>query len=242
MPKRGKRYEAAARLVDPDRLYQPAEAVELVKRAAFANFDETVEVHFKLGIDPRHADQQVRSTATLPHGTGKAVRVVVFAEGDAARVAREAGVPEENVGSDELIARIEGGFLDFDLSLAMADQMGKVGKLGRILGRRGLMPNPRSGTVVRAVEDLPRVLDEVRGGRVEFRNDRTGLLHVPIGKKSFAEEQLADNMLALIDAVNRAKPSGAKGVYVQSITLATTMSPGVPLDVAGALSSAGSRR
>jgi large subunit ribosomal protein L1 len=141
-----------------------------------------------------------------------------------------------------MVARIEGGFLDFDISIAMADQMGKVGKLGRILGRRGLMPNPRSGTVVRAVEDLPRVLDEVRGGRVEFRNDRTGLLHVPIGKKSFSEEQIADNMLALIDAVNRAKPSGAKGVYVQSITLTTTMSPGVPLDVASALGSASTRR
>ena len=240
MPKRGKRYEAAAKLVDPDRLYQPEEAAALVKQAAFANFDETVEVHFKLGIDPRHADQQVRSTASLPHGTGKQVRVIVFAEGDAARVAREQGI--EDVGSDDLIQRIEGGFLDFDISIAMADQMGKVGKLGRILGRRGLMPNPRSGTVVRAVEDLPRVLDEVRGGRVEFRNDRTGLLHVPIGKKSFSEEQIADNMLALIDAVNRAKPSGAKGVYVQSITLTTTMSPGVSLDVASALGSATNRR
>ena len=240
MPKHGKKYQAAAKLVEPEKLYQPREAADLVKQAAYANFDETVEVHFKLGIDPRHADQQVRSTATLPHGTGKAVRVVVFAEGEAARVAREAGV--EEVGSDDLIARIEGGFLDFDLSVAMADQMGKVGKLGRILGRRGLMPNPRSGTVVRAVEDLRGVLDEVRGGRVEFRNDRTGLLHVPIGKKSFSPEQITDNMVALIDAVNRAKPSGAKGVYVQSITVTTTMSPGVPLDVAAALGGAAGNR
>jgi large subunit ribosomal protein L1 len=240
MPKHGKKYQAAAKLVEPEKLYQPREAADLVKQAAYANFDETVEVHFKLGIDPRHADQQVRSTATLPHGTGKAVRVVVFAEGEAARVAREAGV--EEVGSDDLIARIEGGFLDFDLSVAMADQMGKVGKLGRILGRRGLMPNPRSGTVVRAVEDLRGVLDEVRGGRVEFRNDRTGLLHVPIGKKSFSAEQITDNMVALIDAVNRAKPSGAKGVYVQSITVTTTMSPGVPLDVAAALGGAAGNR
>ncbi len=240
MPKHGKKYDQATKLLEADREYAPQEAAELVKRLAFANFDETVELHFKLGIDPRHADQQVRSTATLPHGTGKAVRVIVFAEGEAARVARELGV--EEVGSDDLIQRIEGGFLDFDLSIAMADQMGKVGKLGRILGRRGLMPNPRSGTVVRAVEDLPRVINEVRGGRVEFRNDRTGLLHVPIGKKSFSEEQITDNMLALVDAVNRAKPSGAKGVYIQSATLTTTMSPGVPINVAEALGPAGTRR
>jgi large subunit ribosomal protein L1 len=240
MPKRGKKYDQVVKLIDADKLYAPDEAAGLVKKVAYANFDETVEVHFKLGIDPRHADQQVRSTASLPHGTGKQVRVIVFAEGDAARVAREAGV--EEVGSDDLVQKIEGGFLDFDLSIAMADQMGKVGKLGRILGRRGLMPNPRSGTVVRAVEDLPRVLDEVRGGRVEFRNDRTGILHVAIGKKSFSEQQIADNMLALVDAVNRAKPSGAKGVYVQSITVTTTMSPGVPLDVAAALGGAAGNR
>jgi large subunit ribosomal protein L1 len=239
MPKHGKKYEQAVKLLEEDRAYQPQEAVELLKRVAYANFDETVELHLKLGIDPRHADQQVRATASLPHGTGKQVRVVVFAEGEAARVAREQGI--EEVGSDDLIQRIEGGFLDFDLSIAMADQMGKVGKLGRILGRRGLMPNPRSGTVVRAVEDLPRVLDEVRGGRVEFRNDRTGLLHVPIGKKNFSEQQIADNMLALVDAVSRAKPSGAKGVYIQSITLTTTMSPGIPLDVAAATSGAAQR-
>jgi len=240
MPKRGKKYDQVVKLIDADKLYAPDEAAGLVKKVAYANFDETVEVHFKLGIDPRHADQQVRSTASLPHGTGKQVRVIVFAEGDAARVAREAGV--EEVGSDDLVQKIEGGFLDFDLSIAMADQMGKVGKLGRILGRRGLMPNPRSGTVVRAVEDLPRVLEEVRGGRVEFRNDRTGILHVAIGKKSFSEQQITDNMLALVDAVNRAKPSGAKGVYMQSITLTTSMSPGVPIDVAAALVPSGARR
>lgn len=240
MAKRGKKYDRVVKLVEADKFYAPEEAAELVKKVAYANFDETVEVHFKLGIDPRHADQQVRSTASLPHGTGKRVRVIVFAEGDAARVARESGI--EEVGSDDLIQKIEGGFLDFDLSIAMADQMGKVGKLGRILGRRGLMPNPRSGTVVRAVEDLPRVLDEVRGGRVEFRNDRTGILHVAIGKKSFTEQQITENMLALVDAVNRAKPSGAKGVYMQSITLTTSMSPGVPLDVAAALAPSGGRR
>ncbi len=168
------------------------------------------------------------------------MRVVVFAEGEGARVAREAGI--EDVGSDDLIQRIEAGFIDFDLSIAMADQMAKVGKLGRILGRRGLMPNPRSGTVVRAVEDLPRVLDEVRGGRVEFRNDRTGLLHVAVGKKSFNEAQILDNMMSLIDAVNRAKPTGSKGVYVQSITLSTSMSPGIPLDLTAALAPSSARR
>ncbi len=240
MVKHGKKYAQAVKLVEVDKLYTPEEASSLVKKIAYANFDETVEVHFKLGIDPRHADQQVRSTASLPHGTGKQVRVIVFAEGDAARVAREQGL--EDVGSDDLIQRIEGGFIDFDISIAMADQMAKVGKLGRILGRRGLMPNPRSGTVVRAVEDLPRVLEEVRGGRVEFRNDRTGLLHVAIGKKSFSEEQILDNMMSLIDAVNRAKPTGAKGIYVQSITLNTSMSPGVPLDVATALAPSSTRR
>jgi large subunit ribosomal protein L1 len=240
MPKHGKKYDQVVKLIEPDKYYSPEEGAELVKKVAYANFDETVEVHLKLGIDPRHADQQVRSTASLPHGTGKQVRVIVFAEGDAARVARESGV--EEVGSDDLVQKIEGGFLDFDLSIAMADQMGKVGKLGRILGRRGLMPNPRSGTVVRAVEDLPRVLDEVRGGRVEFRNDRTGILHVAIGKKSFSEQQITENMLALVDAVNRAKPSGAKGVYMQSITLTTSMSPGVPIDVAATLAPLGARR
>jgi large subunit ribosomal protein L1 len=240
MVKHGKKYDQAIKLVEPDKFYAPEEAVELIKKVAYANFDETVEVHFKLGIDPRHADQQVRSTASLPHGTGKSVRVIVFAEGEAARVAREQGI--EKVGSDDLIQEIEAGFLDFDLSIAMADQMGKVGKLGRILGRRGLMPNPRSGTVVRAIEDLPNVLSDVRGGRVEFRNDRTGLLHVAIGKKSFSEAQISENMLALIDAVNRVKPSGAKGVYIQSITLTTSMSPGVPLDVTTTLAPLAARR
>jgi len=240
MPQHGKKYDQAVKLIEADKMYTPEGAADLLKKVAYANFDETVEVHFKLGIDPRHADQQVRATASLPHGTGKQVRVVVFAEGEGARVAREAGI--EDVGSDDLIQRIEAGFIDFDLSIAMADQMAKVGKLGRILGRRGLMPNPRSGTVVRAVEDLPRVLDEVRGGRVEFRNDRTGLLHVAVGKKSFNEAQILDNMMSLIDAVNRAKPTGSKGVYVQSITLSTSMSPGIPLDLTAALAPSSARR
>ncbi len=236
----GKKYAEAIKKIEPNKLYNPDEAAALLKQVAYANFDETIEVHFKLGIDPRHADQQVRATASLPHGTGKNVRVIVFAEGEAARIAREEGI--EEVGSDDLIQKIEGGFVDFDLSIAMADQMTKVGKLGRILGRRGLMPNPRSGTVVRAVEDLPNVLNEVRGGRVEFRNDRTGLLHVAIGKKSFSEAQIHDNMMSLIDAVNRAKPTGTKGVYIQTITLSTTMSPGIPLDLSAALAGTATRR
>ncbi len=240
MAAHGKKYDQAIKLIEPDKFYSPEEAASLVKKVAYANFDETVEVHFKLGIDPRHADQQVRSTASLPHGTGKQVRVIVFAEGEGARIAREAGI--EEVGSDDLVQKIEGGFLDFDISIAMADQMVKVGKLGRILGRRGLMPNPRSGTVVRATEDLPRVLEEVRGGRVEFRNDRTGILHVGIGKKHFSEQQITENMLSLVEAVNRAKPTGVKGIYVETITLTTSMSPGVPIDVAAALTPSGGAR
>jgi large subunit ribosomal protein L1 len=229
--KHGKKYLSAAALVDQSKQYTPDEAVELVKKTAYVNFDPTVEVHMKLGIDPRHADQQVRAMATLPHGTGKPVRVLVFAEGEAERIAREAGA--DYVGSDELINRIAGGWVDFDVAIAMADQMGKIGKagLGKVLGRRGLMPNPKSGTIVANPDDLPRVINEVKGGKVEFRNDKTGLLHVGIGKVSFSEQQIKDNLLAFLDAVVRAKPSGAKGTYIKSITLTSTMAPGIPLDV-----------
>jgi large subunit ribosomal protein L1 len=233
MPRHGKKFEDALKLIEPDRLYTADDAVALLKKVAFANFDETVEVHFRLGIDPRQADQTVRSTVVLPAGTGKTVRVLVFAVGDAERIAREAGA--DYVGSDDLVKQINEGWLEFDATIAMADQMGKVGGLGRVLGRRGLMPNPRSGTVVRAPEDLPSVIQELKGGRVEFRNDRTGLVHVAIGKKSFSEEQLLTNLYALVDAVQRNKPSGAKGVYCRSITLTSTMAPGIPLDVAQAL-------
>lgn len=233
MPRHGKKFEDAAKLIEPDRLYAADDAVALLKKVAFANFDETVEVHFRLGIDPRQADQTVRSTVVLPAGTGKTVRVLVFAVGDAERIAREAGA--DYVGSDDLVKQINEGWLEFDATIAMADQMGKVGGLGRVLGRRGLMPNPRSGTVVRAPEDLPSVIQELKGGRVEFRNDRTGLVHVAIGKKSFSEEQLLTNLYSLVDAVQRNKPSGAKGVYCRSITLTSTMAPGIPLDVAQAL-------
>lgn len=230
MPKRGKKFEEALKLVEPGREYEPAAAIELVKKAAFANFDETIEAHFRLGIDPRQADQVVRSTVVLPHGTGKEPRVLVFAAGEAVRIAEEAGA--DYVGSDDLVKRIQEGWLEFDAAIAMADQMGKVGGLGRILGRRGLMPNPRSGTVVRVPEDLAGVIQELKRGRVEFRNDRTGLIHVPIGKESFEDKQLVENLYALVDAVMRAKPSGVKGVYCRSIAVCSTMGPGVPLDVA----------
>lgn len=233
-PKHGKKYEAAAAKVDQNRQYLPEEAATLVKDTAFTKFDSTIEAHLRLGIDPRHADQQVRSTVSLPHGTGKQVRVLVFAQGDAARAAEQAGA--DIVGADELINRIDKeGFLDFDVAVATPDMMGKVGRLGRVLGRRGLMPNPKSGTVVQP-QDMARAIRELRGGRVEFRNDKTGLLHVAIGKASFTPEQIRDNFGALMDAVKTAKPSGAKGVYIKSITLTSTMGPGIPVDIAAAQS------
>ena len=234
MPHRGKRYEEAAKLVDRDRLYTPDEAIDLVKRTAelTGKFDQTIELHAKLGIDPRHADQQIRTTATLPAGTGKPVRILVFAQGDAARIAQQAGA--DYVGADDLIRQIEGEWTDFDVAMATPDMMGRVGRLGRILGRRGLMPNPRSGTIVQG-DDLPRAIDEVRKGRVEFRNDRTGLVHIPIGKASFSAEQLKDNLDAVLDSIQRNKPTGSKGIYVRTLTLARTMGPGSPLDVTTAL-------
>jgi large subunit ribosomal protein L1 len=242
MGKHGKKYNAVAALVDAETLYQPKEAVELVKKTSYVTFDPTLEVHMKLGIDPRHADQQVRATANLPHGTGKPVRVLVFAEGEGERLALDAGA--DYAGSDELIKRINDGWVEFDVAIAVADQMGKIGKagLGKVLGRRGLMPNPKSGTIVANPGDLQRVVQEAKGGKVEFRNDKTGLLHVGIGKVSFSEEQIMDNLLSLLDAVVRAKPTGAKGTYVKSITLTSTMGPGIHLDVAPSLAEAGSNR
>ncbi len=227
MAQHGKRYAEIAKLVDRDKKYTIDEAVKLIKETGKANFDQTVEVHFRLGIDPRHADQQVRSSATLPAGTGKVVRILVFAQGDGERIAREAGA--DYAGADDLIKQIEGGWMDFDVALATPDMMGKVGRLGRVLGRQGLMPNPRSGTIAPA-EDLPRAIAERRGGRVDFRNDRTGLLHLAIGKASFSEEQLRSNLVSVIDAVSRAKPTGAKGTYIKTVSLATTMGPSVRLD------------
>jgi large subunit ribosomal protein L1 len=233
MPKHGKKYLEAAKKIDRTREYAPDEAIVALKEATFAGFDETLEVHARLGIDPRQADQTVRSTVVLPHGTGKVVRVLVFAQGEAERYATDAGA--DYVGSDDLVAKIQGGWLEFDAAVAMADMMGKVGGLGRILGRRGLMPNPRSGTVVRNPEDLTGVLRELKGGRVEFRNDRNGNVHTVIGRKSFTNDQVRDNLYAFVDALNRAKPSGAKGVYIKTLTLTATMAPGVELSVPTAL-------
>jgi len=236
MPRHGKKFRESDKRVDVDRLYLPNEAIDLLKDVAFAKFDESVEVHARLGIDPRQADQTVRSNVILPHGTGKVVRVLVFAEGEAERIARDAGA--DHVGSDDMVAQIQGGWLEFDAAVAMADQMGKVGGLGRILGRRGLMPNPRSGTVVRAAEDLPGVLRDLKGGRVEFRNDRTGIVHAVIGRKSFTSDQIRENLLSFVDALQRNKPSGVKGIYCRTLTLTSTMAPGIPLDVTATLAEA----
>jgi large subunit ribosomal protein L1 len=233
--KHGKKYQAVAALVDSTKMYDPTEAAGLVKQATYVQFDPTLEVHMRLGIDPRHADQIVRGTATLPHGTGKPVRILVFAAGEAERIALDSGA--DFAGADDLIRQIEGGWIDFDVAIATPDMMGRVGKLGKILGRRGLMPNPKSGTIANP-QDLPRVIADVRRGKVEFRNDKTGLVHVGIGKGSFDEAQIRENMLALLDAIVRAKPAGAKGTYVKSITLTSTMGPGIPLDVAPTLAAA----
>jgi large subunit ribosomal protein L1 len=234
LSKLSKNTKAARAKIDRTQFYAPEEAVKLMREASFAKFDETVEVHARLGIDPRQADQAVRTTVSLPHGTGSTVRVLVFAQGEAERLAREAGA--DYVGSDDLVAQIQGGWVEFDAAIAMADMMGKVGGLGRVLGRRGLMPNPRSGTVVRTPEDLPNVVKDLKGGRVEFRNDRLGIVHTVIGKMRFTEDQLKENLLAFVDALMRAKPSGAKGIYLKSLALTSTMGPGIRLDVAQAIS------
>lgn len=226
--KRGKKYRKAIELVDKSLTYPPREAIELAKKVNYANFDETVELHLRMGLDPRSADQQVRGVVVLPHGLGKKVRVVVFTQGEGVKVAKEAGA--DYVGGDELIKRIEDGWLDFDVAMATPDMMGKVGKLGRILGRRGLMPNPKSGTVV-AMADLPRVIDEARKGRAEFRLDRTGIIHVPLGKISFDVDKLLENLAAVVEAIVKARPSGAKGQYIRSVSLSSTMGPGIKLEL-----------
>jgi large subunit ribosomal protein L1 len=226
---RGKRYKAAAALTEEDKQYQPKEAIALVKQTASAGFDETVELHLRTGADPRHADQLVRGVTTLPHGVGKPVRVVVFAQGETVTAAEQAGA--EEAGSDDLIKKIEGGWTDFDVSIATPDMMGRVGRLGKILGRRGLMPNPRTGTVVQA-EDVPRAVTEAKKGRVEYRLDRTSLIHIVIGKASFEVDQLMDNLTALVDNIVRARPSGLKGQYIRSAYLTSTMGPSIQLDVA----------
>jgi large subunit ribosomal protein L1 len=232
MSKRSKNYQEALKQVDRTRYYSPEEAIELAKKTSHVKFDATVEVHMRLGVNPRHADQQVRSVVLLPHGLGKEVRILVFAEGEAEKIAREAGA--DYVGSDDLVKQIQDGWLDFDVAISIPQMMGKVGRLGRVLGPRGLMPNPKAGTIVSA-EHLPRVINEARLGRVEFRIDKTANLHVPIGKVSFPVGKLVDNMAALFEAVKKAKPPGAKGQYVRRITLATTMGPGIKLDASQAL-------
>lgn len=224
MPKHGKRFEAALKQVDRSKYYTLEEAVKLAKSLASAKFDETLELHFRLGIDPRHSDQQVRSTVMLPHGLGKKVRILVFAEGEDAKAAQEAGA--DVVGSDELIAQIQGGFLDFDASIAVPSMMAKVGKVARVLGPRGLMPNPKAGTVVPAGE-LGRVVNELKAGRLEFRNDKTGNLHMPVGKVGFDEQKLFENAKAAYDAVLAQKPSSAKGIYMKRLVVTSTMGPGI---------------
>ncbi len=228
MARRGKKYEEAAKLIDGAKAYEPREAIALAKKAAYAKFDETVELHLQMGADPRHADQQVRGVALLPHGLGKKVRILVFTQGEPVRVAEQAGA--DHAGGDDLIKKIEEGWLDFDMAMATPDMMGKVSRLGRILGRRGLMPNPKSGTVVQAA-DLPRAIAEAGKGRVEFRLDRTAIIHVPLGKVSFEEQKLLENLTAVMEAVTKAKPSGAKGQYIRSAFLTTTMGPGLELDL-----------
>ncbi|MDO8614407.1 MAG: 50S ribosomal protein L1 [Dehalococcoidia bacterium] len=236
MAHRGKNYMSALEKIDRARAYEPKEALSLLKEMAFAKFDETVELHIRTGLDTRHADQQLRGTLVLPHGLGKSQRVLVFAEGEGARVADQAGA--DYVGADDLIKKVEGGWLEFEVALAVKELMGKVGRLGRVLGPRGLMPNPRTNTVVEA-QDLPRAIRDAKQGRVEFRTDRTNLVHVPLGKISFSEEALMENLSALIEAITRARPAGAKGQYIRSVTLTTTMAPGVKLDIAATLSLSG---
>ena len=228
MVEHGKKFDEVAKLVEAGKEYTPEEASELVKKTARAKFDETVELHIRMGLDPRQATQQVRGVALMPHGLGKQVRVLVFAQGDAEQVAKSAGA--DFVGADDIIKKIEDGWLDFDTAIATPDMMGKVGKLGKMLGRKGLMPNPKSGTVV-APADLPRVIDDSRKGRVEFKLDRQAIIHVPLGKVSFEPGKITANMGAVMEAIVRAKPSGAKGQYIKSVTMKTTMGPGIPLAV-----------
>ena len=228
MPKRSKKYRQALEKVDRLHLYSPQEALELAKETSYTNFDATVDVHFRLGVDPRHADQQVRGTVLLPQGLGKEVRVLVFAAGEAEKIAQEAGA-DYVASDDEWIKKIQGGWTEFDVAIAVPDMMGKVGRLGRILGPRGLMPNPKSGTVA-PEQDLPRLIQEAKAGRVEFRIDKTANLHVSIGKVSFSTERLLDNLTALMDAIKKAKPPASKGTFIRRITVTSSMGPGIKID------------
>ncbi len=234
MPKRGRNYRQALEKIDRERTYSPREALQLVKDVSYASFDETVEIHFRLGVDPRHADQQVRDVVRLPHGLGKEVRVLVFASGEAERAAEEAGADYVASG-DEWFKKIEEGWTDFDVALAVPEMMSKVGRLGRILGPRGLMPNPKAGTMVPA-DDLPRMIEESKAGRVEFRVDKYSNLHTPIGKVSFTTDKLLDNFAAMVHAVRRARPPATKGRYINKITVTSSMGPGIKVDPIEALS------
>ena len=229
MAKLRKRLSEATTKVDKDRNYEPEEAINLVKQTATANFDETVEIHLRTGADPRHADQQLRGVALLPNGLGRPVRVLVFAQGDAARTARETGA--DYVGDDDVIQQIDGGWVEFDIAIATPDMMGKIGRLGRVLGRRGLMPNPRTGTVVQP-EDIGRAVDEAKKGRVEVRMDRTAIIHAPIGKASFESEKLYENLSSLMEMVSRSRPPAVKGQFIRSAYMTSSMGPSIPLDLA----------
>jgi large subunit ribosomal protein L1 len=229
----GKKYIEAAKLVEPGKAYEPVEASRLIKETNSVKFDASIEVHLRLGVDPRHADQMVRGTVVLPSGTGKVTRVAVFAQGEKAQEALRAGADE--VGSEDLVKKIEAGWLEFDVALATPDMMGQVGRLGKILGRRGLMPNPKAGTIT---FDLDRAIREVKGGRVEFKVDKAGIIHCAIGKVSFEPEAILANLATLVDAVNRAKPAGAKGTYLRTLTIASTMGPGIRVDIPGVLAAA----
>jgi len=233
MTKNSKNNPESSKLIDKTKDYPPQEAIELAKQLPHAKFDETVELHLRMGVDPRNASQQVRGVALLPNGLGKEVRVLVFAQGEAEKIAATAGA--DIVGSEDLIKKIEGGWLGFDTAISTPEMMSKVGKLGKVLGRKGLMPNPKAGTVVPA-DDLPRVIEDARKGRVEFKLDRTAIIHLPIGKISFDADKLLTNLMAIIDAVAKAKPVGAKGQYIKSAFLTTTMGPGIRLDLRTVLS------
>lgn len=233
MARHGKKYQEAIKLVERAKAYPLPEAIELAKKTAHTCFDETLELHLRMNLDPRNADQQVRGIALLPYGLGKKIRVLVFAQGEAVSIAEEAGA--DYVGGEEMVKKIEEGWLDFDVTIATPDMMGKIGKLGKILGRRGLMPNPKLGTVVPAA-DLPRVIKEARQGRAEFKLDRTGNVHLPLGKVSFDVDKLMENLSTAMEAIVRAKPSGAKGQYIKRATIATSMGPGIKLDLGSLLS------
>jgi large subunit ribosomal protein L1 len=234
MAKHGKRYIEAAKLVDPEKQYEPTEAAALVKKTATAKFDQTIEVHIRLGVDPRQSDEMVRGTIGLPHGTGKRVRIAVFAQGEKASEATKAGADE--VGAADLIAKVDGGWSDFDVAIATPDMMGQVGKLGKVLGRKGLMPNPKAGTIT---NDLERTIAELKSGRVEFKVDKAAIIHLGFAKASFTEAQIVGNLATLLDAVNRSKPTGLKGTFIKGVSISASMGPGVAVDVPALLAVAG---